>query len=405
MTPRTAATRVAMVATACLAGATSASAQPQPPQRDLVESMPIRVGPFGLSPTLTVTDIGVDSNIFNAAGSPERDFTMTIVPRLNARVYVGRALVSVGNATGFVYYQKHPDERSVNYTADGRADLDFGRIQAFVAGAFADTRERLNAEVDARASRTMGKGEAGAQLTVAPRAAVSLSVRRSVLRFDPDEEFDGIPLSRTLNSQVDDVDGALLFFLTPLTTLSLTTTVERNRFDESPSRNADSVRIAPGVKFDPVAFVKGSLAVGYKRFDPVNPALRPFSGLVADGTLGCTIADRTHLDLSVRRDVQYSFEVTEPYYLSTATRLTFTQHVAGPFDAQATGGFEQLGYRGFGLGSDRTDRFSLVGAGLIYRLREHTRVGLNVEHAHRTSDRPDREFRRTRVFGSLSYGF
>ena len=168
MTPRTTATRVAIVA-ACLSGAPPASAQQPPPQRDLVESMPIRVGPLGLSPTLTVTDIGVDSNIFNAAGSPERDFTMTIVPRLDARIYVGRALLSVGNAGGFVYYQKHPDERSINYTADGRADLDFGRIQAFVGGAFADTRERLNAEVDARASRTMRKGEAGAQFTVAPR--------------------------------------------------------------------------------------------------------------------------------------------------------------------------------------------------------------------------------------------
>jgi hypothetical protein len=37
-------------------------------------------------------------------------------------------------------------------------------------------------------------------------------------------------------------------------------------------------------------------------------------------------------------------------------------------------------------------------------VRENTRIGMNVEYAHRTSDRPDREFRRTRVFGSLWYG-
>ena len=76
--------------------------------------MPIRVGSFGLSPTLTVTNIGVDSNIFNAAGTPERDFTMTIVPRLDARTNVGRTLLSMGNSAGFVYYQDHPDERSIN---------------------------------------------------------------------------------------------------------------------------------------------------------------------------------------------------------------------------------------------------------------------------------------------------
>ena len=109
--------------------------------------------------------------------------------------------------------------------------------------------------------------------------------------------------------------------MTPLTTLSLTTTVHRDRFDQSPARDADSVQIAPGVKFDPAAFVGGSLAIGYKRFDPANPALQSFSGLVAEGSLGCTIVDRAHLDLTVKRDVQYSFEVSEPYYLSTATRL------------------------------------------------------------------------------------
>jgi hypothetical protein len=403
MTPRISVAAAGMVATAWLAGMASAAPQ-NPPQRDQIESMPIRVGPFGLSPTLTITDMGVDSNIFNEAGTPERDFTMTMTPRLDARVHAGRALLSIGTAPGFVYYQNHPDQRSINYVADGRADLDFGRLQAFAAGTFADTRERLNAEIDARASRTVHRGEAGAQLTIAPKSAVSVSLRRAVLRFDPDEEFDGISLSHTLNSQTDDLDGAFHFFLTPLTTLSLTTTVQHDRFDESPSRNADSVRMAPGVKFDPAAFIGGSLAAGYKRFDPANPALQSFSGLVVDGLLGTTIADRTHLDLTVKRDVAYSFEETEPYYLSTSARLTLTQHLAGRFDVQATGGRERLGYRGFGQGSGRTDRFSLAGAGLIYRVRENTRIGMNVEYAHRTSDRPDREFRRTRVFGSLWYG-
>ena len=51
---------------------------------DPLESMPFRFGPFGLNPTLAVTNLGVDDNIFNASTDPESDFTFTVTPRLQA---------------------------------------------------------------------------------------------------------------------------------------------------------------------------------------------------------------------------------------------------------------------------------------------------------------------------------
>jgi hypothetical protein len=51
------------------------------------------------------------------------------------------------------------------------------------------------------------------------------------------------------------------------------------------------------------------------------------------------------------------------------------------------------------------DRASVLGAGAGYRFYANLRTGLDVEFAQRTSDVPNREYDRTRVFASLTYGF
>ena len=91
--------------------------------------MPIRLGPIGLNPTLAITNFGIDDNIFNDASEPKRDFTMTVTPRLQARLRGGRMLLSGTVATGLVYYKEFDDERSIDYTAQGRVDFDSGWFQ------------------------------------------------------------------------------------------------------------------------------------------------------------------------------------------------------------------------------------------------------------------------------------
>ena len=106
----------------------------RPSSADPLETMPFRFGPLGLSPTLAVTNFGVDDNIFNDAADPKRDFTMTVTPRLQARLRSGKVLLSGTVATGLVYYQKYDDERSIDYAADGRVDFDFGWFQPYALG-------------------------------------------------------------------------------------------------------------------------------------------------------------------------------------------------------------------------------------------------------------------------------
>jgi hypothetical protein len=373
--------------------------------------MPIRLGPLGLNPTLSITNFGIDTNIFNESSDPKSDFTSTVTPKLQARLRGGRVLLTGAIATGFVYYQKYDDERSVDYTTDGRVDANLGWFQPFAAVSWVDTRERLNSEIDVRAPRTQAALTAGTRFVVSSKTGIVVDFRRTGLDFEEGTEFDGVPLSQTMNSTSESIEAGLEFYLTPLTTLSVTASRQQDRFDLSPERDSDTFRVLPMLRMESPAIVQGSIGVGFRKFEPVSPDLPAFSGLIMQGSLTHTIADRTKLDFSVTRDVQYSFEPLEPYYVTTGFRVGVGYQLMEPVDIRATAGRERLEYRSDLLlapvvvEEDRTDRTDVIGVGAGYRFRPSLRIGFDVEYAKRHSDRVERQYDRTRAFATVTYGY
>lgn len=365
----------------------------------------MRVGPFGFTPSIAVTDFGVDSNVFRTAEEPQHDFTATVAPRFDVRLRAGRLLLWAWNATGFTYYVETSDQRSISYTSEARADVDLGRLRPFVTGSIVETRDRLNAELDVRAPRLTKSVIGGAKVLVGSVTALTISGRASDLEFEEGTTFEGVSLPRNLNSRVEAFDAALDIPLTPLTTFKLLASVQQDRFDHSPERDSDSFRILPGLQFDPIALINGSLALGYRRFNPLSAAIPDYTGFIMQGSLGYTLLERTRFEGWLNRDVQYSFEDLEPYYLSTGARLRVTHQLAGPWDVEGSVGRERLGYRAIGGVDDpRTDRADLIGIGAGYRIRENARITLNWEFTDRHSDRPERRYERHRLYGTFTYG-
>lgn len=394
---------LALVVLASLAG--SRAIAQEPPPLDPIESMPIRVGPFGFSPSLTIADVGVDDNVFNSETDPQSDFTATVVPRMVVRMRARRLLLTYSGSSDFVYYHDFADERSINNSSDLRLDLSLGRLQPFIAGGLQDTRARLNAEVDARAPRDVRNASAGTRILLASRTMLSIAARFAETEFDPGILFEGAELAKTLNTRQQGVDGALHLLLTPLTTLEIGGGLQQDRFPADPIRDADSFRFAPVLRFAPEALLKGSAAVGYRRFRTISDALPDYSGLYVATTVSYTLLGRTKFDWQVSRDVQYSFDETSPYYLDTGTQLTLTQQVIGRFDVQAIGGRQRLDYRtGVTTETTRLDHADVLGAGIGFRIRENLRLGFNGEYARRQSERVARQYQRRRIFASLNYG-
>jgi hypothetical protein len=370
-----------------------------------IESMPIHAGPVGLRPSLSITNAGSDSNVFNEAANPQEDLTATIIPRLVARVRAGRVLLSYGAATDLVYFQDFKDEESVNFGSDLRLDANLGRLQPYVSGGWVSTRERLNAEIDARAPRTQRTIAGGTRLSVASHTDVVFNVRHADLAYEEGSEFRGTDLAHNLNSTTDSIESGVQLALTPLTTLNLTASLQRDRFDSAHERDADTFRITPALQFDPTALVRGTVSVGYRHFAPLDPTVPDYSGVVVQVIAGYTLLERMKFDLDLTRDVQYSYEDLEPYYLATGGRLTATYQLVGPIDVQAFGGRQSLGYRSIQTaGASRTDRVETFGGGAGYRWHSLFRLGVTWEMNRRLSDLPDRGYEKRRVFASFTYG-
>jgi hypothetical protein len=397
--------RRAVLSILAVASAAPVAAQTQTTAPAMLE---FHLGSFTLKPRLNISEVGTDSNIFNDPENPKDDFTATITPRLDADLDANWGRLRSSTFVDFVYFHEFEDERSFNRGADGRFEFVLDRFRPYVSGAVLDTHARMNSEIDARAHRREWRAEAGLWFALTARTMIVAGVRRGSLQFDDDEVFRGVDLANTLNSTLDFYETGLRFELTPVTTFQITGSSQRDRFDTAANRDATTFRISPTLEFSPSALVSGRLTLGYTNFEPESASLAGYSGFTALASL-VWAGSATKIEGTFDRDVRYSYEEVQPYYLTTGGRLTVTQMIAGALDVQGIVGRQRLEYRSFEpldvAPIDRTDTVISWGGGVGYHLGETVRLGFNVEWTERDSPLPSRTFDRRRLYGTLTYGY
>jgi len=388
---------------AAAAAAPAAAQTPTPPDPD---ASVIRIGPFGISPSFVLREIGRDENVFNERDNPKSDFTFTLAPQAEV-VFKPRGM-RLAYTTGieYVYYRKYESERSANQSSSARVDFMLAWFKPYLLASGTDTRQRLNHEIDARARHHERVYGGGFGIAVGTRLTLGASARTTALRFDDDTTFRGENLARSFDSDIDTLEGSAGLQLTPFTLVSLAVSREEQRFRLASERDSESIRVTPTFAFSPEAVLNGSIAIGYRRFRPRTSALPGFSGFVATATIGTTLWNRNRVEMVFGRDIRYSYEQNTPYYLATGGTVTVTTELVGPFDVRGTATRQLLAYRAF-RGAERPgdDTVTGYGGGFGYRLRERLRLGVNAEWARRDSDlASDREYRNRRIFASLTWG-
>ncbi len=101
---------------------------------------PIQLGPFYVTPTFELREIGIDTNVFNDDDVKERDFTAT-----PSAVATGVTLFGPMRFTGllnteYVWFQKFRSERSFNSTSTLRFEGFFDRLRPWVVWGCAGCR-------------------------------------------------------------------------------------------------------------------------------------------------------------------------------------------------------------------------------------------------------------------------
>jgi hypothetical protein len=152
--------------------------------------------------------------------------------------------------------------------------------------------------------------------------------------------------------------------------------------------------------------INGSIAVGHRKFTARDPTTPGFSGLVVAVTTGVTLFDNHRVDVSVNRDLTYSYDRETPYFIGTNATLTWTYAVAGPFDLRGTVTRDRMRYDDpTGAAETRFDNFEEYGVGIGVRIRRRLRIGVQGDFLQRDSQKAaDRNYDNRRIYGTLTWG-
>jgi hypothetical protein len=369
----------------------------------------VRIGPLLMNPTIALNNMGVDNNVFNDATAPKQDFTVTLTPKTDLWLRMGRTWLKGTIKEDVVWFQKYTSERSANNTYTLKWNVPLNRLSASTSATWLKTRERPGFEIDSRSQRGQQAYSASAEIRALSKTFIGVRGDWSMVDFDKNALFRGTNLQEQLNRNARSVALTLRHQLTPLTSLTFNAGESEDRFDVSKARNSKTRAFDAGVTFDPFALIKGNVTFGYHDFQPASSDVPGYQGSTMSVNLGYTLLGATRFGVQAIRDVQYSYDVNQPYYLLTGFSGSIAQQIFGPFDVVGRAGAERLEYRtragAVVLEPDRTDHVQSYGVGVGYHFGQSVRLGVDADHQRRTSPIPANHYKGMRYGTSLTYGF
>jgi hypothetical protein len=389
---------------ACLGAAGPAAAQTDTTQA------PYRLGPVGLSPTIQLTNVGWDSNVFNQnkEADPPSDFTSVFRPAVDVATRSPRFNLSAHSQWDYYYFRRLSSLRALDIDQSARVDTALNRLSPYVSATWLTTRHRQNLEIDAIVRRRNSNVTLGTALRLSAKTALDVHVARATVDYEGGALFRGAQLADALNRNSARAGVAVRYQATPLTTFSVNLSRSRSRFASSSVRDGDSWEIGPSVEFKPLALISGTASFGFQKTTFRDPTQPEFSSAVASVNLQYTLRGRTQFSVAAQRNLEYSYLETQLDYVLAGLQTTVSHRLNQRWDVVGNIGRYGLSYRRRDLetGIERTPSQTFVnyGMGVGYHFGRH-RLAFNLNHDGRDADIPAHEYERLRVTSSLSYVF
>ena len=409
LTPHVRSLRQSLVVAAVLFAAVSRAAAQTSDGGPDPTKVRVRLGPLWLNPTIALTNLGVDNNVFNDPTDPRKDVTATVTPQTDAWLRMGRTWVTGTVKEDIVWFQKYASERSGNdsYTVGWRVPLN--RLVASVNATWLDTRERPGYEIDTRAQNRVTTYSGSVELRTFSKTFIGVRGSQQTVRFDQNAVFRATNLHDELNRRSTIGGLTLRYQLTPLTNLTFAASRQQDRFDASLLRDSDSTTFSGSMAFEPAALIKGTATFGYEQFEPLSPGLPRFKGTTMAVDLSYTLLGVSRFAVQATRSVQYSFEIAQPYYVQTGVNGSVAQQIFGPVDVVARAATQRLDYRDreaiVVAVPNRLDNVRSYGGGVGYHFGRDLRFGVNIDKQRRTSALAFRQYDDVTFGTSFTYGF
>jgi hypothetical protein len=371
----------------------------------------VRIGPLLMNPTVSVSNIGIDRNVFNDPPdkAPKEDFTVTVTPQTDLWLRVGPTWLSGTLLESINWYQTYSSERNATNSYKLGWGARGATLSFKVEGSYLKAKDRPGFEIDTRAGRTETNFKGSLDVHALSKSYVGVTASRQQTTFEDQAQFLGVSL-RTMLDRVDTTYGVnLRNQLTPLTSITVGATRSEAHFDVSRDRDAVFNSALVSVNFQPAALLKGGFSVGYSDFKPTDASLPGYHGFVGNVDLTYVLLGSTRFAVTGGRGVQYSYDINQPYYVQSRIGGSIAQQIFGPFDVQVRGEVAYLDYRNrvgaIVTVADRTDQINTVGVGVGFHMGKDLRLAFNVDHSDRETRVVNHDYQKYLIGASLTYGF
>lgn len=372
--------------------------RPAPPPHPFGQ---LRVGVLSFTPTLRLTNVGFDTNVFDLTGTERQaaDFTATVEPGVETRVTTPRLDARVASTLSLVYYRKFASERAVNPRVDATVEQRMsGRLSLYGKGAFGYAKERAGFEIDSRPRSLSHASTVGARIGDR-KLKFDLHGSYSGVTYDPDALFLNVTLRETLNRTQGGAGAGITFRLSPYTSLTTVADATAIRFEFSPDRDTNSYAGSVGVQFHPRAVLAGTAGLGYRVLRPLSALNPDFAGFTPRAGLTYTLRDVLTVGVGAQRDIEQSFHSDRPYFLYTLYEASIRQALFHHLDIggsiqHTTLDYQQFVTEGRSLPPLPTEVVRMLTANVGIPIARKFRVGWYVQRWERVStDRPYKTIR------------
>jgi len=370
-------------------------------------------GPFRIQPSLVISNVGVDSNIFYSPAEPIKDFTITAGPAATVYVPIHRKFVlSLYGSPQYVWYSKTEQERTWNYYFNGAAQLSLKNVFFSLEGTYSDARERWNTEIDIR-PRRKEKGYGGSVLIRAAwKTSFSLGYRTVKYDYESVVYGDSFDVRERLNRQESYANFSLFYQASTQRRFFLDFEYGLYQFDfatQAAIGNSRSGAAYAGLEFSRLGRrVRGRVRIGYKKYDVRAVDGPDYQGVVGDSQLWIRLAKPFVIRGSYVRDVRFSLWYDNPYYLESRPgagvslyplrflRLDYDYSVGRNTYPVVGGG---------GPDVKRLDEYTIQSAGIYFRIRKSVALGFIASWWARDSNLDAEDDKRTFFGLNLTYEF
>jgi hypothetical protein len=402
------ASRLLAVVVATIGWVASASAQEAQPPAPVPHPLgQLRLGTLSFTPTFRISNIGLDTNVFDASGVERQpaDLTATFTPGVDIGLTTSRLNVHAQTRSDFVYYQKYKSEQAVNPSIELQADDRLSsRLALYAKGAYGYGKQRTGFEIDSRPTAFSHNTLAGIKVG-GPKLRLDLHGAFGAVAYDPGDRFLNASIAQTLNQRTMGGGATAEYALTPYTTVTLGADEALRRFALSPDRDINSLTTSLGLRFSPRAMIAGDASIGYQRVDPLASRTPAFDGLTPRAGLSYRLKDLFSASAGIERGLESSFFGDRPYYIfllyEGSARLAIFHH----FDIGGSVQRTTLSYRTFLDAASTSIPREFVDMDTLsvgVPLKSQLRVGCFAQRWRRVS--VDRPYETTRIGLEMTVG-